>query len=174
MSTESSTRTAAESTWGEQRVMRVCYLQTTLIAQLRHWTSPGYKGASWHFIVCTNSSKNHLSLFKVSTGKTKMSKNLSTTTESNPEVMSEGDKECAYLTFYKHANGTLAMTVFQRALQVAECQISFGMTAVDVDIEMVYSRSSARQPCEYRPGLWGNPRVPSPAYFRPLVWSLRN
>lgn len=58
--------------------------------------------------------------------------------------MSEGDKECAYLTFYKHTNGTLAMTVFQRALQVAECHISFGVAAVDVAIEMVYSRSSAR------------------------------
>lgn len=60
--------------------------------------------------------QEHLSLFKVSADKTGMSRNLSTTTESNPEVMSEGDKECAYLTLCKHTNGTLVVTVFRGLL----------------------------------------------------------
>ena len=68
-----------------------------------------------------------------------MSKNLSTTTESNPEVMSGGDKECAYLTFSKHTNGTLVATVFQRPLPVAEFLTCFGEAAPDGDVEMVHS-----------------------------------
>lgn len=43
-------------------------------------------------MVCTTSSKNHLSLFKVSADKTGMPKNLSTAPESDPEVASEGEK----------------------------------------------------------------------------------
>lgn len=70
-----------------------------------------------------------------------MSKNLSTASESNPEVMSQGDKVRAYLTFYKHTHGTLVATVFQRSLQVAEFQIGFGVAAKGVEAEMVYSKS---------------------------------
>lgn len=80
-----------------------------------------------------------MSLFKVSADKTGMSKNLSTTTESNPEVMSEGEKECAYLAFCKHTNGTLVATVFQRSLQAAEFPIGSGLPAKGVDVEMVDS-----------------------------------
>lgn len=52
--------------------------------------------------------------------------------------MSEGDKECAYLTFYKYTNGPLVVTVFQRSLQVAEFQISFGVAVKDVDTDGVF------------------------------------
>lgn len=55
--------------------------------------------------------------------------------------MSGGDKECAYLTFSKHTNGTLVATVFQRCLQVAEFLTCFGEAARDVDVEMVHSRT---------------------------------
>lgn len=66
-----------------------------------------------------------------------MSKNLSTASESNPEVMSEGDKVRAYLTLYKHTNGTLVATVLQRSLQVTEFQLSLVVAAKDADVETV-------------------------------------
>lgn len=62
---------------------------------------------------------------------------MSTASESNPEVMSEGDKVRAYLTLYKHTNGTLVATVLQRSLQVTEFQLSLVVAAKDADVETV-------------------------------------
>lgn len=67
-----------------------------------------------------------------------MSKNLSTASESNPEVMSEGDKVRAYSTCSTWNSGGDSVST----LWVAEFQIGFGVAPKNVDSEMVCSRNS--------------------------------
>lgn len=102
-----------------------------LIAWLRHWTSPVINEPA-DILECVPSLPRticHSSRFPLI--KPGMSKNLSTTAESNPEVMAGGDEECAYLKFSKHTDGTLVVTGFQRPLQAVEFPTSCGVdTAV--------------------------------------------
>lgn len=70
-----------------------------------------------------------------------MSENMSTTAEGNPEVTSEGDKECASLTFGKHAEGTLVVTCAEVSPGCG-LHVHVGVAAKDENLEMARSRSS--------------------------------
>lgn len=110
-----------------------------LIARLRHWTSLVINEPA-DILECVPTLPRticHSSRFPLI--KPGMSKNLSTTAESNPEVMAGGDEECAYLIFSKHTNGTLVATGFPRPLQVVEFPTSGGVAAQGVDVAMVCS-----------------------------------
>lgn len=71
-----------------------------------------------------------------------MSKNLSTASESNPEVMSEGDKVRAYSTCDKHTGNSGGHSAAKVPPGCRAPDLLWYVAPKDVDREMVYSRSS--------------------------------